>query len=325
MAIKVIAVIGVFAFALLGFTSIGLKSLVRGSGARRVAVTDAKSPFNGPRAFEDLATVVGFGPRISGSKALAELRALIKTELAQAGLAVDTHSFEADTPIGPLRMANVVGAVKGNRPGVIILGTHYETKYFPGFEFVGANDGGSTTAWMIEMARALGPEREGRSVWLCFFDGEEAFEAWSDVDGLYGSRAFVQRLRKRGDLSQVHAMINVDMIGDCFLGVKRDRFAPPWLTRAIWGTARDLGHGAYFLPFRDAVEDDHVPFRRAGLPAANIIDFSYGGSAVAHRQNWHTANDTLERVCGESLQVVGDVIYHALPLVDAYLDNPARE
>lgn len=324
-AIKVIVIMGVFVFLLLGLTSIGLKNLVRTTGAKRVAVDEAKSPFDGQRAYGDLETVVGFGPRISGSKALGRLRAFIKAGLTDAGLSVREYAFEADTPIGLLRMVNVVGVVEGDRPGVIMLGTHYETKYLADVEFVGANDGGSTTAWMMEMARALGPKREGRTLWLCFFDGQAAFGESSDVDGLYGSAAFVQRLRKTGELQQIRVMINVHMIGDCFLGVKRDRFAPSWLTRAIWGTARDMGHGAYFLPFVQGIEDDHVPFRRAGIPAVNVIDFSYGGSEAEHRQNWHTANDTIERVCAESLQVVGDVIYHALPLVDAYLDNPMRD
>jgi len=324
-AIKVIVIMGVFVFLLLGLTSIGLKNLVRTTGAKRVAVDKAKSPFDGHRAYGDLETVVGFGPRISGSKALGRLRAFIKAGLTDAGLSVREYAFEADTPIGLLRMVNVVGVVEGARPGVIMLGTHYETKYFADFEFVGANDGASTTAWMMEMARALGPKREGRTVWLCFFDGQAAFGESSDVDGLYGSRAFVQRLRETGELPKVHAMINVDMIGDCFLGVKRDRFAPSRLTRVIWGTARDMGHGAYFMPFMQGIEGGHVPFRRAGIPAVNVIDFSYGGSEAEHRQNWHTANDTIERVCAESLQVVGDVIYHALPLVDAYLDNPMRD
>ena len=175
------------------------------------------------------------------------------------------------------------------------------------------------------MARALGPKRQGRTLWLCFFDGREAFDDASDLDGLYGSAAFVQRLSKTGELQQIRAMINLHMIGDCFLGVQRDRFAPSWLTRAIWGTARDMGYPAYFLPFTQGIEDDHVPFRRAGVPAVNVIDVHYGGSQAQHLQNWHTANDTTERVCADSLQVVGDVIYHALPLVDAYLDNPMRD
>jgi len=275
------------------------------------------SPFNGRRAYEELRRVVGFGPRPSGSSALAELRKHIEAELASAGLEVRRQEFDASTPIGPVRMVNITGVVQGTEPGIIILGNHYETKYLPQITFVGANDGGSTTAWMLEMARTLGPKRRGKSVWLCFFDGEESFAEWTASDSLYGSRHFVERLEAEGRLGEVAAMINVDMIGDCYLDIKKERDAPAWLTQIIWQKARDSGYGQFFLPFVQVVEDDHIPFRRAGIPAINIIDFSYGSSASEHLKNWHTANDTLDRVCGDSLQVVGDVIYHALPEIDA--------
>ncbi len=319
-AMKVIVTLGVAAFVILGLTSMGLKWMIHGGGSRRAVAAQEKSPFDGRRAFEDLRKVVGFGPRVSGSEPLAETRAYIKRELGKAGLAVREHAFDADTPMGTRKMVNVVGVVEGTRLGVVLLSNHYDTKYFTDIVFVGANDGGSTTAWMIEMARALGPKREGLSVWLCFFDGEEAFREWSETDSLYGSRAFVKHLKEEGTLSQVRVAVNVDMIGDCYLGIKRDSAAPAWLTRAIWGTARDMGYGAHFLPFGHDVVDDHVPFRRAGIPAADIIDFTYGRSQEEHPRNWHTANDTLDRVCPDSLQVVGDVIYHALPKIEAALD-----
>jgi Zn-dependent M28 family amino/carboxypeptidase len=316
-AIEAIVALGVAVFIVLGLTSIGMKRMVQGAGSRRAVAEKGKSPFDGQRAFGDLRTVVGFGPRVSGSDALARTREYIEGELKKAGLTVRQHAFDADTPIGKVKMVNVAGIVAGSRPDVIMITNHYETKQFSDFTFVGANDGGSTTAWMIEMARTLGPKREGMSVWLCFFDGEEAFKQWSETDSLYGSRAFVKQLQEEGTLSRVRAEINVDMIGDCYLGIKRDRGAPIWLTRAIWSTARDLGYGAHFLPFAHDVADDHLPFRRAGIPAADLIDFTYGESVSEHSRNWHTANDTLERVCPDSLQVVGDVIYHALPKIEA--------
>ncbi len=320
-AIKVIVMMGVLAFLFLGLASVGLKRYVHSSGTVRVAAGAAKSPFDGKRAFEDLRRIVALGPRIPGSEALAQERVLIRGELERSGLRVEEHAFDAKTPIGDLRMVNLVGVVEGTRPGIILLGNHYDTKYFKNIVFVGANDGGSTAAWMIEMARALGPKRTGYTVWLCFFDGEEAFGTWSATDSLYGSRAFVEHLRADGTFAQVKAMVNVDMIGDCFLGIKQDRDAPGWLTAAVWGAARDLGYTSCFLPFADSIEDDHVPFRRAGIPAMDIIDFSYGGGQIEHARNWHTAKDTLDRVCPDSLQVVGDVIYHALPKIDAHLDS----
>lgn len=287
----------------------------RGTGSE-----DRVSLFQGDRAYADLEKVVAFGPRPSGSPELGRLRSWIRGELEEAGLPVHEHTFDADTPRGTIEMVNLWGVVQGSKPGVIILSNHYETKLFDDFTFVGANDAGSTTAWMVEMARAVGPRRTGRSLWLVFFDGEEAFETWSEKDGLYGSKAFVEFLRERGDLGQIRALINVDMIGDRYLGIHRDSGAPPWLDLAIRNQAREMGYGNFFLSETIAIQDDHTPFRRAGIPAIDLIDFEYGGSAADHDQTWHTPADTIDRVSAESLQVVGDVIYHALPDIEATLD-----
>lgn len=317
---KVIVIGGVCAFLFLVLTVLVMKRALKPDEMQRVPAAQQRSPFDGKRAFADLERIVGFGPRPSGSEALEQTRRYIIQELKQAGLDVRTFPFEASTPIGKKDMVNVAGIVQGSRPGIILLGNHYETKYFPDFEFVGANDGGSTTAWMIEMARVLGPTRTGRSVWLCFFDGEEAFQEWSRHDSLYGSRRFVEELRASGGLESVQAVINVDMIGDAYLGIHRDPGAPAWLHSIVWDGAERLGYGRHFLSRSLAVEDDHIPFREAGIPAIGIIDFMYGGSMLDHQRNWHTPNDTLDKVSASSLQAVGDVIYHALSEIDAYLD-----
>lgn len=320
-AIKAIIGMGVLAFGLLYFVSFALKQAAKPDSFERVVLAGAKSEFDSERAYEDLERIVSIGPRIPGSPEAKELRGLIRAELEEAGLDVMEWPFTAQTPIGERNMVNVVGVVKGTKPGRILLGNHYDTKYFPNFRFVGANDGGSTTAWMIEMARTLGPRRDGRTIWLCFFDGEEAFEEWTETDSLYGSRAFVARLARDNELDEVHALVNVDMIGDCYLGISQDPGAPDWLTRIIWNTAKELGYDSHFLPTELNIEDDHLPFRRAGVDAINLIDYRYGGSLFDHRRNWHTPNDTLDRVCPESLQAVGDVVYRALSSVEAYLDR----
>ncbi|MBI4558287.1 MAG: M28 family peptidase [Candidatus Hydrogenedentes bacterium] len=322
--LKLLALMGFAAFVVLFFAAQVLKRSLRPDVSQRVKTHTALSPFDSRRAFADLNVIVALGPRPPGSSASERLRSMIRKELAGAGLGVKEQVFEARTPVGPRRMVNLYGIVEGTRPGVIVVGNHYDTKYLPDIEFVGANDGGSATAWMIEMARALGPRREGRSVWLCFFDGEEAFGQWSESDSLYGSRSFVADLRSRGALSEVHAMINVDMIGDCYLGIGQDQGAPEWLMKLVWDQARAMGYSAHFLKMRQRIEDDHIPFRRAGIPALNLIDFSYGGSILDHQRNWHTARDTIERVCPESLQAVGEVLYHALPRIDAYLEASGR-
>jgi len=274
--------------------------------------------FRGDRAYADLRHIVALGPREPGSSASAAARSHIRSELKAAGLTVQELPFIAQTPHGPVNMVNVFAEVKGTEPGIILLTNHYDTKVFRDFTFVGANDGGSTTAWMIEMARALGPQRTGRSVWLCWFDGEEAFVEWTATDSLYGSREMVAWLQETGRLAGIEASINVDMIGDCDLDVIRDPKAPAWLLDAIWKTAsaqRIKG----FSQLSQAVEDDHVPFRNAGIPAINLIDFRYGGGAIEHQQNWHTPRDQVDLVCAESLAAVGEVILAALPAIDAQL------
>jgi Zn-dependent M28 family amino/carboxypeptidase len=291
------------------------------TGSWAVLWARPRSPFDGQRAYADLKRIVAIGPRVAGTEGGKKTQSLIKEELAKAGLEVREQPFTADTPLGPRAMLNLVGVVKGTQPGLVLLTNHYDTKYFRDFVFVGANDGGSTTAWMLEMARALGPRREGCTLWLCFFDGEEAFKEWTDTDSLYGSRAFVDRLKQTGDAAQVKAVVNVDMIGDCRLGIYQDPGAPAWLRDAVWSQAARLGYDDAFMPSGRVIEDDHIPFRRAGLPAMNLIDFEYGTTEVQHRNTWHTANDTLDKTCAASLQAVGDVIYHALPAIEAHKEQ----
>lgn len=325
-ALRLIAAGGLAVFLILFLMAWGLKQGLKPQESQRPQIRREHSPFDGRRAFADLEKVVALGPRTAGSQAAESCRAMIKRALGGAGLTVREHRFEAQTPAGAVPMTNVYGIVEGTEPGVIILSNHYDTKRFSAFEFVGANDGGSTTAWMMEMARALGGGRDGRSVWLVFFDGEEAFETWSAEDGLYGSRAFAAHLEETGRLGEVAALINVDMIGDRYLGINQDPGAPAYLRETIWRAARDLGYGKHFLAVGSGlVEDDHIPFREAGVPAINLIDFSYGGSIAEHRRTWHTAADTLDKVGWESLQVVGDVLYAVLPELDAVLDRVGSE
>lgn len=287
-------------------------------------IVEVSRPFDGLHAYETLKKVVALGPRPVGSPQAEALRQLIRAEIGQAGLDLKEMPFTAETPFGKRSMVNLLAEVKGDRDGVIALTNHYDTKLFDHFQFVGANDSGSTTAWMIEMARVLGPRRQGRSVWLIWFDGEEAFKEWSSTDGIYGSKEMVRHLRANNELARIKALINVDMIGDCYLGIMRDPGAPSWLSNALWKSAAELGHERAFLPDGHVIEDDHMPFRLAGVPCLNLIDFEYGGSPSEHQATWHTAHDTIDRVCPASLQVVGDVIYHALPAIDAFLDAQAR-
>jgi len=321
-ALRFIVAFGVMTFLGLILFAYGLRMAAKRDETQRPQ-TGAKSPFNGQRAYDDLKRIVDMGPKPSGSPESERLRAMLHEELAKIGITARDQAFEADTPVGKRSMVNVIAEIKGSKPGVILLGNHYDSKYMPEIQFVGANDGGSTTAWMLEMARTIGPSRKGRSLWLVWFDGEEAFKEWSDTDGLYGSREFVRTLRMENALKSIHVMINVDMIGDSYLGIPRDDGAPPWLSTLIWTQAGELGLGSHFLPTSLRVQDDHMPFRLAQIPAIDLIDFEYGGSALEHNSNWHTARDTIDRVDARSLQVVGDVLYHVLLNIDQLLDQGA--
>lgn len=319
-ATKAITTMGIMGVFLLFAVFWGMQKAVQPNNVQRVNADGKASPYNGERAYRDLGEILASGPRVAGTDASLRTRKIIRRHLERAGLTVEEHAFDASTPLGTRNMANLVGVVEGTKPGIIILGNHYDSKYLPDIHFVGANDGGSTTAWMLEMARALGPTREGYTVWLAFYDGEEAFKKWSATDSLYGSRAMVRRLTESGEIAQVKVVINLDMIGDCYLGLQRDLDAPEWLETLVWDTAKELGYGQHFTLVRERVEDDHVPFRDVGIAALNLIDFRYGGSRLDHDRNWHTSNDTIERVCAESLQALGDVLYHVLGDLDAALD-----
>ncbi len=268
--------------------------------------------FDARAAWSHLERLVAFGPRPAGSSALARARAYIAGELDKVGVAVREQAFTAQTPDGPIRMVNVVGELPGRRREVILLGGHYDTKYFSSFRFVGANDGGSSTALLLELARSLSQASREFTYWVVFFDGEEARRKWSATDGIYGSRYMVSELRRTGQLGRIRVVVVVDMIGDKALDIRREATSTPWLTDLIWASARRLAYRAHFLDVALAVEDDHTPFLRAGVPATLLIDFDYG-------PYWHTPEDTLDKLSPRSLQIVGEVLLDALPTLEAWL------
>ena len=271
-----------------------------------------RSTLDGAAALRHVERLVAIGPRVAGTPGGARARAYIAGELERIpGVQVQTRSFEADTPHGRRTMANVVAVLPGRRPDVIMLGGHYDTKLFKEFRFVGANDAGSSTALLIELARRLAHSPRDYTYWLVWFDGEEAFVTWTDRDSLYGSRQLAGDLARARQLPR--AMILVDMIGDRDLAIRREAHSTAWLTDIIWEAAARLGHGRHFLRDTIPVEDDHVPFLRAGVPATLLIDFDFPA--------WHTAEDTLDKVSAASLAVVGEVLLEALPSVEHYLSR----
>jgi Zn-dependent M28 family amino/carboxypeptidase len=282
---------------------------------------------DGARALRDVERLVALGPRPPGSAALARAREYIVAELRAAGWRVRLEPFTARTPQGPVTMTNVVAAWPGRRADVVAVGGHYDTKVFEAFRFVGANDGGSSTALLLELGRVLGARYRAApptcTRWLVFFDGEEAHVAWSPTDSLYGSRAMVAALRASGELARLRALVVVDMIGDRDLAIRREAGSTTWLTELVWATAGRLGHGAHFREERQTVEDDHAPFLDAGVAATLLIDFDYGGRA-GQNAYWHTPEDTPDKLSAESLRLVGEVLVEALPLVDGEVARRAR-
>jgi hypothetical protein len=281
-----------------------------------VAAVGAQGKFDSSRAFEDLRRQVAFGPRPAGSAALAECRRFIIAQLKAAGLDAREQAFDARTPLGVVRMVNVIAAIPGRRTDRIALATHYDTKLFKEFRFVGASDGASSTAAVLELARVLKTRQNEFTIELLFLDGEEAVVEWSDRDKTYGSRHYVQAARQGGTISSLKALILLDMIGDRNLAIRRDSNSTPWLNDIVWAAAKKLGHGATFVDEETTIDDDHVPFMQAGVPSIDIIDLDYTA--------WHTAQDDLDHVSPRSLQIVGDVVLDALPAIEQRLAQPAR-
>ncbi|MCX6543821.1 MAG: M28 family peptidase [Acidobacteria bacterium] len=274
--------------------------------------------FDGGKAYEHVRAMVALGPRPAGSPALEETRKYIRAQMTALGFKTEDQAFDADTPIGRIHMVNLRTTIPGTRPERLIIGGHYDTKFYRQFRFVGANDAGSSAAFLIELARVLKARKNPLTVELVFFDGEEAtLPDWTGNDHTYGSRHYVETAKRTNDLARIKAMILVDMIGDRNLNIRRESYSTPWMTDIIWSEARANGYGDSFPNDTMAVEDDHMAFLQAGLPAVDIIDLDYS-------TYWHTPEDTLDKVSARSIEAVGRTLVAALPKIEARLLAPAR-
>jgi glutaminyl-peptide cyclotransferase len=297
------------------FVIVAIAAVARCSAqtSRTPPAQPASAPkFDGARAFEDLRRMVEIGPRPAGSPGIEKTRDYIRKELKAAGLTVEDQAFDATTPLGVVRMVNLRATLPGQAQGRgrLIVGGHYDTKLIKEFRFVGASDAGSSAAFLLELARALKGRANPLPIELLFLDGEEAVVDWNlpnTQDHTYGSRYYVEQLKKAGTVKDVRAFILIDMIGDRNLGILREQNSTPWLTDIVWAAAQRLKRPE-FLAGSTPIEDDHIEFLAAGIPSVDIIDLDYPA--------WHTADDTLERVSAQSLQVVGDVLLAALPVIE---------
>ena len=274
-------------------------------------------PLSGERALEHVRAQVAFGPRPPGSEALQKCRQYLIGQLEGYGYQVERDSFEANTPYGPKQMVNLIARKKeASGKGVVALASHYDTKYFEKFSFVGAVDGGSSTGLLLELARVLSTRKDNLDYWFVFLDGEEAFIEWSTFDGTYGSRHLARRWRDDGTVGKVRAMILLDMIGDKKLKILKEANSTPWLMDLVWESAKAAGLSDILASRPSAVEDDHLPFLDVRIPAADIIGVDDIGDFPSW---WHTEGDTLDKVSASSLEKVGRLVLAVLPGIERRL------
>lgn len=268
---------------------------------------------NATRTMQYIKEIVAFGPRPVGSKNHQRLEEYIFNHLK--GDDVTDDAFTADTPEGKFPVRNIIAKYPGTKDGIIVIAGHYDTNYpLRNTAYVGANDGGASTAILLEFANQLrGKKRDGYSVWLVFTDGEEAIKQWSETDSLYGTRHLAERWQKDGTAKKIRAFLLADMIGDKELDIQRDQNSTPWLEDLVYKAATQLGYQSHFFELTTAVEDDHLPFAKIGVPVADIIDLDYGYGNVFH----HSPQDTIDKLSTNSLQIVGDVILQTVWYLDA--------
>jgi Zn-dependent M28 family amino/carboxypeptidase len=295
------------------------------AAAAAVAKSDAAaaeqipSPDNAPlprinakRAFGYTREVTAFGARYMGSPNHKKLERYIVDHLK--GDQVEDDVFTADTIEGKFPVHNIIAKFSGYKDGVIVILGHYDTNYpLRNAGYVGANDGGSSTAILLEFANQLRNKvRDGYSVWLVWTDGEEAVRSWSDSDSLYGARHLAEKWEKDGTLKKIKALMVMDMIGDADLNIDRDTNSTTWLLDLIYAAAERGGYQSHFYERAGAIEDDHLPFVKRGVPCADVIDLDYGYHNVFH----HTAQDTMDKLSPKSLEIVGNTILGTVRMLD---------
>ena len=262
--------------------------------------------FEGARAYQHVSNLVAIGPRPAGSAAIRRAQDYIRSQLQSFGCTVEEDNFTANVASGPVVMKNLIAKIPGASPDVLLLATHYDTRPMP--NFVGADDGGSSTGIMLELARHLCPRKGVLAVWIVFFDGEEAFVEWSHTDGTYGSRQMAARLAASSELKRIRAMLLADLCGGRDARFKRETSSTRWLTDLVWSTADRLGYSTTFVSAETAIEDDHLPFLNRGVSATDVIDLE--------RPYWHTTADTLDKVSPRTLAIVGHVFLESIPALE---------
>lgn len=277
--------------------------------AAPVAVSaDLWKEFSGEKALELVKQQVEFGPRPSGSSALEKARQHIIATLTASGWEAERQEFK-ETPVpgrGEVAYTNLIArfpTLASRTTQRVIIGSHYDTKVMSGVRFLGANDGGSSTGALLELARVLAKAPAFAAQFeLVFFDGEEAIVGFGEAefgpDGLVGSRYYAKQIRPHA--KQYKFALVWDMIGDKDFTVTLPSDSPKALSGALMTAAEQLGFRRNFGYFGQPILDDHMPLIKiAGITAMDIIDFEYPA--------WHTGGDTLDKLSAASLEITGRV------------------
>jgi Zn-dependent M28 family amino/carboxypeptidase len=272
------------------------------------------------RAMQYVKEIVAFGPRPIGSANHKKVEDYITSHLK--GDAVEEDAFTADTPEGKFPGRNIIAKFPGTRDGIVVIASHYDTNYpLRRTAYIGANDGASSSALLLEIANQLrGKRRNGYSIWLVWDDAEEAVKTWTDADSLYGIRHLAEKWEADGTLKKIKAFLLADMIGDADLNIERDTSSTPWLEEVVYEAATRLGYQSHFFARTMEVSDDHLPFVRRGVPSADLIDFDYGYDNVF----WHTPQDTVDKLSPKSLEIAGDTILETVGILDKMDSLPPK-
>jgi glutaminyl-peptide cyclotransferase len=303
-------------------------SVSTGSRPAATSSNTVVAAFNGERALDHVRKQIDFGPRPPDTQQLAKTSTYITNELKSYGLNVSLDEFKATTPQGEKKMVNIIAEIPGETKTLILITSHYDTKFYKDMYFVGANDPAASVGTLLEIGRVLGSTKEKPKVTyrLVFFDGEEAFcEGWSECgdeenpDNTYGSRHYVSQLRARNEIADTRAMILLDMMGYRNLELGRDTMSTRWLQDLIWKTGRELGYDKVFVDREEGVGgDDHEPFIQAGIDSVDLIQLN----SYPH---WHKADDTVDKISSQSMKIVGDTILESLPKIAERVTKEKKE
>jgi glutaminyl-peptide cyclotransferase len=326
------------AAALAGFACDRDKGSTPAQASPAISTTDALSPqlnlppdsgpppkFDGDRAMGYVKDIVKFGPRPIGTVNHKKVEDYIAGQLKSDQ--VEDDNFTAETPVGKFPVHNIIAKFPGKKDGIIVIASHYDTNYpLRNTAYVGANDGGSSSALLLEIANQLrGKANDGYSVWLVWDDAEEAMIPDTEKpfleDSLYGITHLANKWQADGNLKKIKAFLLADMIGDADLNIDRDQNSTQWLENIVYEAATRLGYQSHFFARTDpGMEDDHIPFVKRGVPSADLIDFDYGYNNVF----WHTPQDTADKLSPKSLEIVGSVILETVNILNKMEPLPPK-